>query len=214
MAAGSKNPASPGRLFVISAPSGAGKTRLIEALLQRRSDARFSISHTTRKQRPDEEDKIDYFFVNRDEFEKLIASGAFLEYAAVFDKYYGTTRAQAESILGQGLDALLEIDWQGAEQVRRLMPEAICIFILPPSRAELERRLKGRGTESEESLQRRLGDSVADMAHWNEFDYVIINDDFERAVAALSEIMDGGGREHAADRPELAAVIRELLARD
>ncbi len=214
MVADSKNPASPGHLFVISAPSGAGKTKLIEAVLKRRSDAKFSISHTTRKQRPDEENRKDYFFVTRDEFEKLIADGAFLEYAEVFDKYYGTTRAQAESILGQGLNAVLEIDWQGAEQVRRLMPEAVSIFVLPPSRAELERRLKGRGTESEESVRRRLGDSVADMAHWDEFDYIIVNDDFERAVAALGEIMDGGGREHAAGRPELTTVVRELLAKD
>lgn len=214
MSADSRNPPSRGQLFVISAPSGAGKTRLIDALLKRRPDARFSISHTTRKQRPDENNEKDYFFVDRNEFKKLIIDGAFLEYAEVFGEYYGTSRKQAEEILDRGLNAVLEIDWQGAEQVRRLMPEAVSIFILPPSRAELERRLKGRGTESEESLRRRLGDSVADMAHWKEFDFVIVNDGFEQAVAGLAEIIDGGGGDHAATRPELATVIRELLAKD
>ena len=184
------SPARRGRLFVIAAPSGAGKTSLVRALVEREPNLRFSISYTTRQQRPTETDGKDYFFVAKDEFEAMAGRGEFLEHARVFDNHYGTARAQVEAALAAGQDLILEIDWQGAQQIRRALPECRSIFILPPSRAELERRLRGRGTDAEEVIQRRLRDAATDMAHWQEFDYVVINDDFEQAL-----------RRPACDRP-------------
>lgn len=180
-----------GRLFVIAAPSGAGKTSLVRALMEREPALRFSISYTTRKQRPNEVDGHDYFFVTPEEFIAMIGRGEFLEHARVFDNYYGTARQQVEDSLAAGQDLILEIDWQGAQQVRAAMPECISIFILPPSRDELERRLRGRGTDPEEVIQRRLRDAAADMAHWREFGHVIVNDDFAAALASLRAIIAG-----------------------
>jgi guanylate kinase len=195
-----------GRLFVIAAPSGAGKTSLVRALMEREPSLRFSISYTTRKQRPAEVHGHDYFFVAFDEFAQMVERGAFLEHARVFDNHYGTARQQVEDFLAAGQDLILEIDWQGAQQIRRAMPECISIFILPPTRAELERRLRGRGTDAEDVIQRRLRDAAADMTHWREFDHVIINDDFETALADLRAIVAG----HA--RPPDAARLEELGA--
>jgi guanylate kinase len=195
-----------GRLFVIAAPSGAGKTSLVRALMEREPALRFSISYTTRKQRLAETNGRDYFFVTPDEFAQMIERGAFLEHARVFDNHYGTARQQVEEALAAGQDLILEIDWQGAQQIRRAMPECISIFILPPTRAELERRLRGRGTDSEEVIQRRLRDAAADMTHWREFDHVIINDDFATALADLRAIVAG----HA--RPLDTARLEELGA--
>jgi len=199
-------------LFVISAPSGAGKTSLVRALMEREPDLRFSISYTTRAQRPGEQHGQHYFFVSPERFQEMIADGAFLEHARVFDNYYGTARAQVASLLAEGHGVVLEIDWQGARQVRAAMPESVGIFILPPSRAELERRLRGRGTDSETVIRRRLADAATDMSHWSEFQFVVVNDDFSTALQALSDIVRGRGEDSRADRPELAPAVAALLA--
>ena len=199
-----------GRLFVIAAPSGAGKTSLVRALVEREPDLRFSISCTTRRQRPNEVHGRDYYFVDRETFERMVDSGEFLEHARVFDNCYGTPRRQVEESLAAGQNLILEIDWQGAAQVRRALPESISIFILPPSHPELERRLRGRGTDSEDVIQRRLRDAAADMAHWREFDYVVVNDDFEQAVTGLQAIVAGRGEALRRDRPGLAMLAEQL----
>jgi guanylate kinase len=201
-----------GRLFVIAAPSGAGKTSLVRALMQREPDLRFSISYTTRPRRPTEQDGRDYHFVDAAVFERMAAAGEFLEHARVFDNRYGTGRRQVEAALASGQDLILEIDWQGAQQVRRALPECVSIFILPPSRAELERRLRGRGTDSEEVIRRRLRDAASDMTHWEEFDYVVVNDDFDRAVADLRDIVAGRGAASRRDRPQLRPIAAGLTA--
>jgi guanylate kinase len=201
-----------GHLFVIAAPSGAGKTSLVRALMRREPALRFSISYTTRTQRPAERHGHDYFFVDRAEFERMIEAGEFLEHARVFDNYYGTARRQVEQSLAAGQDLILEIDWQGAQQVRRALPECQSIFVLPPSRQELERRLRGRGTDSEEVVERRLHDAAGDMGHWQEFDYVVVNDDFERALAELQAIVHGRGEPSRAGRPGLARLAAQLTA--
>ncbi len=173
---------SAARLFVIAAPSGAGKTTLVKALVERDDSLRFSISYTTRQRRKTEEHGVDYLFVGVDEFKRLKSEGELLESALVFDNHYGTSRAQVEEHLAGGHSVILEIDWQGARQVRESMPECVTIFILPPSLAELERRLRDRKTDSDEVIARRLRDALSDMGHWDEFDHVIINEDLGRAV--------------------------------
>ena len=199
-----------GRLYVIAAPSGAGKTSLVRAILERRPQLRFSISCTTRPRRPAEQEGRDYFFVDRAEFERRIAAGAFLEYAQVFDNYYGTLKAQVEGLLVDGHDVILEIDWQGARQVRASMPECASIFILPPSLAELERRLRGRATDSGEVIERRLRDARSDMSHWHEFDFVVVNEDFDRALDDLEAVITGQGERLRAPRPELEWLMPAL----
>jgi len=203
--------AGRGHLYVIAAPSGAGKTSLLHALLQRRPALSFSVSCTTRAPRSHEQDGRDYHFVSRQEFERLIGAGEFIEHADVFGNLYGTRRATVESALAEGRDLILEIDWQGARQVRERLPEAIQIFILPPSRAELEARLRKRGTESPEVIARRLAQSVSEMSHWQEFDYVVVNRDFDGALAELEAIFDGRGEASRQDRPGLAALVNHLL---
>ena len=200
-----------GKLFVVAAPSGAGKTSLVRALMQRMPELRFSISYTTRKQRQTERHEHDYFFIDKPTFQRMIDAGDFLEHAQVFDNFYGTSRSQVQGVLDAGQNVLLEIDWQGAQQIRRTMPQSQSIFILPPSRAELERRLRDRKTDSDEVIARRLRDSIADMSHWNEFDYVVVNDDFERAVGDLQTIVEGRGDELRRDRSGLETSIRSLL---
>lgn len=197
---------------MVAAPSGAGKTSLVRALLAHQPQLRFSISYTTRKRRPTEQHGRDYFFIDHPSFERMAATGEFLEHARVFDNYYGTARAQVESLLEQGHNVILEIDWQGARQIRAALPDCRSIFILPPSRAELERRLRGRGTDGEEVIQRRLRDAVSDMSHWNEFDYVVVNDDFDRAQSDLAAIVDGQGEALRRERPALIALTQALLA--
>ena len=205
------NPAIPGHLYVIAAPSGAGKTSLVRALLAQESSLRFSISYTTRKQRSAEQHGRDYFFVDKVTFEAMVAKGEFLEHAQVFDNYYGTSKTQVNELLSQGANVILEIDWQGAQQVRNVMPDCRSIFILPPSREELERRLRGRGTDTEEVIQRRLRDAVSDMSHWTEFDYVVINNDFEKALAELKSIVQQQGEALRSNRAELKAWIAALV---
>src|SRR5690606_31070052 len=177
------------RLFVISAPSGAGKTSLVKALLERLPNLRASTSHTTRAPRPNEEDGREYFFVSTAHFQQLVAEGAFLEHARVFDNYYGTSLQQLREKLTAGHDVVLEIDWQGARQVRAALPGCCTIFILPPTLAALAARLNGRGTDSPAVIARRLADAVDDMSHWREFDYVVVNDDFDAAVEELTRII-------------------------
>jgi len=204
-----------GRLFVVAAPSGAGKTSLVRALMEREPGLRFSVSYTTRPQRPTETHGRDYFFVDRGEFERMAAAGEFLEHARVFDNRYGTSRRVVEESLAAGQDLILEIDWQGARQVRAALPECLPIFILPPSRVELERRLRGRGTDSEEVILRRLRDAASDMTHWDEFDYVVVNDDFDRALEELRAIVAGrgeGSRRERAALAELAATLTGTAA--
>jgi guanylate kinase len=200
-----------GSLYVIAAPSGAGKTSLVKAVLDRDPSLRVSISHTTRKPRPHERDGEHYHFVSVDEFKRLVAAGAFLEHAQVFDNFYGTSRAAVEALCSKGIDVILEIDWQGARQVRQAQPDCRSIFILPPSRRSLEERLRNRKTDSEEVIQRRLRDSITDMSHYAEFDRVIVNDQFETAVEQMLGLLRGGpGFEST--RAELEPLIAELLA--
>jgi len=201
-----------GKLFVIAAPSGAGKTSLVKALLERMPQLHVSISHTTRNKRPTEQAGREYYFVSVPEFQELIAQGEFLEHARVFDNYYGTARQPVEAELAEGQNVVLEIDWQGAQQVRRAMPECQTVFILPPSRRALEDRLRNRATDSNEVIERRLRDAVGDMTHWREFDYVVVNDNFEHAVGDLIRIVSGEGESLRAGRPELRALLAELLA--
>jgi len=200
-----------GSLFVIAAPSGAGKTSLVKAVLERDPSLRVSVSHTTRKPRDTEVSGEHYFFVSIDEFKRLEAAGAFLEHAQVFDNFYGTGRDQVEARRNAGQDVILEIDWQGARQVRAAQPDCKTVFILPPSRVELEARLRNRNTDSDEVIARRLRDSIADMSHYGEFDCVIVNEDFERAVADLLQILRGASG-FSANRPELVPLVEELLA--
>lgn len=209
----SPNPAARrGRLFVVAAPSGAGKTSLVRALMEREPGLRFSISYTTRLKRPAEVDGRDYFFVTREQFEAMAARGEFLEHARVFDNFYGTATSQVEGSLAAGQDLILEIDWQGAQQVRRALPECVTIFILPPSRAELERRLRGRNTDAEDVIQRRLRDAASDMTHWQEFDHVVVNDDFDRALRDLQDIVAGAGAATRRERAGLAELAATLTA--
>ena len=205
-------PSRRGRLFVIAAPSGAGKTSLVKALLQRKPELHVSISHTTRPRRPSEEHGREYYFVSVPEFQELVARNQFLEHAQVFDNYYGTGREPVERQLAQGRDVILEIDWQGARQVREAMPDCCTIFILPPSRQALEERLRNRKTDSEGVIARRLRDAVGDMSHWQEFDYVVVNEDFDRAADDLVRIFEGRGEDLRASRPELRPLIETLLA--
>jgi guanylate kinase len=210
----SSNPASSasGRLYVVSAPSGAGKTSLVKALMEREPRIRFSVSYTTRKPRQTEIPGRDYHFVSPERFADMVQHDEFLEHARVFDNEYGTGIRAVQEALSIGEQLLLEIDWQGARQVRARLPEAVSIFILPPSRAALEERLKTRSTDSEVVIQRRLEDAAEDISHWAEFDYVVINDRFEQALEDLLAVVAGRGGTLLAVRPEVARLAAELLA--
>jgi len=199
------------KLFVIAAPSGAGKTTLVLEVVKLRPELRFSISYTTRPRRHNEVDGVDYLFVDVDEFSTLQNDGALLEFAEVFDNRYGTSRTQVEEHLENGHHVVLEIDWQGARQVRESMPECVTIFILPPSLDELMRRLRDRGTDSQDVIDRRLRDAVSDMSHWDEFDYVVINDDLDRAVADLESVLEGHGEQLATDDVALRSAVAEIV---
>jgi guanylate kinase len=200
----------PPRLFVIAAPSGAGKTSLVKALRLRLPELAVSTSHTTRPARPNEVDGREYYFVDNPQFDRMVADGAFLEHARVFDNQYGTSRRQLEEKLAAGSDVILEIDWQGARQVRAAMP-CESIFILPPSREALRQRLTDRRTDSEAVIERRLADAVSDMSHYSEFDYVVVNEVFDRAVEDLADIVRGQGQQLVASRAALAPILANLL---
>jgi guanylate kinase len=178
-----------GTLYIISAPSGAGKTSLVKALLEQLEGVEVSVSHTTRSMRPGEKNGVDYHFVDEAQFLAMVGQAEFLEHAQVFDNYYGTAQSAVEQRLEAGADVILEIDWQGAAQVRKQMPQSRSIFILPPSKAALEERLRGRGQDSDEVIARRMQDAVSEMSHFPEFDYLVINDDFEVALGELKAIM-------------------------
>jgi guanylate kinase len=180
---------STGTLYVFSAPSGAGKTSLVRALLEKTEAIGVSVSHTTRAPREGESDGRDYNFVSQEAFKALIEQSAFLEHAQVFDNFYGTSQVWVEQQLSAGHDVILEIDWQGAQQIRQQMPDMVSIFILPPSRDELLKRLTGRGTDSQEIIDRRMQDAVGEMSHYGEFDYLIINDNFEYALQELRSVV-------------------------
>ena len=177
-----------GQLYIVSAPSGAGKSSLLTALRERVEHLAISVSHTTRQPRPGEQDGVHYHFTPVDMFRQQVADGNFLEYAHVFDNYYGTSRLSVDALRDAGKDVILEIDWQGAQQVRERAEAVTSIFILPPSVAALSERLHGRGQDSAETIQRRMRDAQSEMSHYPEYDYLIINDDFDTALAELASI--------------------------
>lgn len=203
-----------GRLVVIAAPSGAGKTTLVHEIIRRHPEIRFSISYTTRPPRQSEKNGRDYFFVDENKFQAMLLSDAFLESARVFGHWYGTSWEYVNGFLKQGNTVLLEIDWQGANQVRLRMPEAIGIFILPPNRQELERRLRGRGTDSDGAIKRRLRDALTDMLHWKEFDYVLVSDSVEKCADAFEDILDGQGELNRANSLSTQERVVQILDSD
>ncbi|WP_456070590.1 guanylate kinase, partial [Haemophilus paraphrohaemolyticus] len=200
-------------LYILSAPSGAGKSSLINALLADlpRNEVRLSISHTTRNPRPAEEDGVHYYFTTHAEFEALIEKDHFLEWAEVFGNYYGTSLPMIEKSLEQGVDVFLDIDWQGARQIRQKVPNVKTIFILPPSREELKNRLVGRGQDSEETIAKRMAEAESEMSHYNEFDYVIVNDDFQQALAELKAILTAERLKLSSQEIRHKALIEQLL---
>ncbi|PCM43120.1 guanylate kinase [Marinobacter sp. ANT_B65] len=178
-----------GTLFVISAPSGAGKTSLVAEMVRADQKLGVSVSHTTRPMREGEKDGVNYHFVSRAEFEAMISRGEFLEHADVFGNYYGTSMVWVRETLARGHDVILEIDWQGAEQVRRLIPECVSVFIVPPSYEILRDRLVGRGTDASDVVERRLSEAREECRHAEEFDYLVVNDDFREALADLLAVV-------------------------
>jgi len=211
MSASQTQAAYSGTLYIISAPSGAGKTSLVKGVVDSTDDVRVSVSHTTRAMRPGEEDGVNYNFVDIPAFEQMVEENTFLEHARVFDNYYGTSRQWVEQQLREGIDVILEIDWQGAQQVRPRMPGCVSIFILPPSRDELLNRLRGRGQDSEEVIQRRFQDAVTDMSHYTEYDYVVINDDFDEALTDLAAIMRAPRQRRDVQAARKGKLIEALL---
>lgn len=203
-----------GTLYIVSAPSGAGKSSLIQALLKTQPlyDTQVSVSHTTRPVRPGEKEGEHYFFVSKAEFEGMIREDAFLEYANVFGNYYGTARKTIEQVLSTGVDIFLDIDWQGAQQIRNKMPQTRSIFVLPPSKEELERRLRGRGQDSDETIERRMAQAVAEMSHYAEYDYLIVNDEFNTALMDLKTIIRAERLRLGRQKLRHDALISKLLA--
>ncbi|RVU29719.1 MULTISPECIES: guanylate kinase [Neptunomonas] len=201
-----------GTLYIISAPSGAGKTSLVSGLLEKDAQVRVSVSHTTRDMRPGEADGVNYNFVTLAQFDALIEQGNFLEYAEVFTNKYGTSRVWVEEQLAQGTDVILEIDWQGAQQVRELVAETVSIFILPPSREELRNRLTGRGQDGQEVIDLRMSEAISEMQHYDEFDYVVINDNFDQALTELQAIFVAQRQRLSKQRDGKRALIADLLS--
>lgn len=200
-----------GKLYIISAPSGAGKTSLVKQLVSKVDQLDVSVSHTTRAIREGETHGQDYFFTSVDAFKQMISDHAFLEHAQVFDNFYGTAQQSVEDMLEQGIDVILEIDWQGAEQVRKMLPNSISIFILPPSIEILQQRLENRGQDSKEIIARRMQDAVKEMSHCHEFDYLIVNDDFNVALTELTSIISCHRLEKQRQVKNLATLIEQLL---
>ncbi len=201
-----------GSLFIVAAPSGAGKTSLVNALVAEQQDIALSVSHTTRAARVGEQDGKDYFFVSQEHFSSMQAEGAFLESATVFDHSYGTSSEAVFSQLKAGVDVILEIDWQGAEQVRRNYPDSTSVFILPPSKEALEERLRGRGQDDESTIARRMQDAENEISHYVEFDYLIVNDDFEQALSQLVAIITARRQSMAIQKSVQAPLLTALLA--
>lgn len=200
-----------GQLYIVTAPSGAGKTSLVKALLAQCEGIIVSISHTTRAPRPGEESGVHYHFTDADNFRAMIAAGDFLEHAEVFGNYYGTSRQSVEATLTEGTDVLLEIDWQGAAQVREIFPQALSVFILPPSREVLLSRLQGRGSDDEATIARRTAEAVEEMRHYDAADYLIINDDFDTALAELESVVRSARLQRPRQAAQHAALIDALL---
>jgi guanylate kinase len=206
-----KAPPASGCLFVLAAPSGGGKTSLVKALLEREPGMRLSVSYTTRPPRPGEVDSVDYHFVDEPTFMALKDKGEFLEHAFVHGNWYATSATWLSKEVHAGHDVLLEIDWQGARQVREHAADSQSVFILPPSVGELERRLRGRKTDSEAVIQRRLKDALADMTHWTEFDHVIVNEDFATALEQLAAVIAGREQGARTDLPTVRAAAAAIV---
>ena len=204
--------ATTGTLYIVSAPSGAGKTSLVKALIDACDSIRVSVSHTTRAMRPGEIDGVNYHFVSHQQFGQMRDQGEFLEQAQVFDNFYGTSQRALEKTLAEGYDLILEIDWQGAQQVRKLMPQAQSIFILPPTQEALRQRLNNRGQDSEEIIERRMRDAVSEMSHYIEYNYVVINDDFATALDDLKAIFRANQLRQEAQQERHQPLLRELLS--
>ena len=204
--------ASTGTLYIVSAPSGAGKTSLVKALLDAQPHVRVSVSHTTRPMRPGEVDGVNYHFVSREEFVERMERGEFLEHAEVFGNLYGTSQRWLEQTLNEGYDLILEIDWQGAQQVRRLMPQAKSIFILPPTQEALRQRLTNRGQDSDEVIEKLMREAVSEMTHYVEYDYLVINDDFAHALIDLQAIFRANQLLQASQQQRFRSLLDELLA--
>ena len=200
-----------GTLYIISAPSGAGKTSLVKKLVVADLQVTVSVSHTTRAMRPGEDNGVDYHFTAQADFKTMIESGAFLEHAQVFDNFYGTSQQHVEQQLLDGKDVILEIDWQGARQVRKLITDAVSIFILPPSTAVLRQRLESRGQDDKTVIDRRMRDAVSEMSHYAEFDYMVVNDDFEQALQQLRCIIRANRQCQLRQQSLLAPLLIELL---
>jgi len=198
-------------LFTISAPSGAGKTSLIKALLKKKPDAMVvSVSHSTRTKRPGEVDGVDYHFVDVEQFQSMVGQDEFLEHAQVFDNHYGTARASVEDLLESGRHVILEIDWQGARQVKEKMPETVCVYILPPSREALEQRLTDRATDDRSTIERRMQDADREMSHYNDAEYLVINEDFEQALYDLECIIHSQGTTLSRQKAKNKALIDSI----
>ncbi|AZZ43823.1 guanylate kinase [Pseudomonadaceae bacterium SI-3] len=204
--------ASTGTLYIVSAPSGAGKTSLVKALLDAQPQVRVSVSHTTRPMRPGEVDGVNYHFVSREEFLQRLEHGEFLEHAEVFGNLYGTSQRWLEQTLNEGFDLILEIDWQGAQQVRRLMPQAKSIFILPPTQEALRQRLTNRGQDSDDVIETRMREAISEMTHYVEYDYLVINDDFAHALIDLQAIFRANQLLQAAQQQRFEGLLGQLLA--
>lgn len=200
-----------GQLYVVSAPSGAGKTSLVKALVEANADLAVSVSHTTRPKRPGEVDGINYHFVSVAEFNDLKEQGGFFEWAQVFDNFYGTSKQGVITQLNQGMDVILEIDWQGAAQVKQHMPDAVTIFILPPSTAALRERLTGRGQDDSSVIERRMQSARDEISHYGEADYVVLNDCFETALIDLQAIIKSQRLSQRHQSMRLTSVINDLL---
>lgn len=201
-----------GSLYIVSAPSGAGKTTLVARLLEATSEVEASVSYTTRTPRKSERSGVEYHFIDQAGFLAMIEKGVFLEYAQVFDHFYGTSRDAVFERLRAGVDVILEIDWQGAQQVRALMPDSIGIFILPPSREALRERLQKRGQDPESVIERRMNDAIREMSHYDEFDYIVINDDFEAALEALRSIFIANRQQRARQIRRRPKLFQALLS--
>lgn len=202
-----------GNLFVISSPSGAGKSSLISALLKRHNDMKVSVSHTTRAPRPGEEDGVHYHFCQVDEFKSVIADDGFYEWAEVFGNFYGTSKQAIQEQLDQGIDVFLDIDWQGAQQMRKIVPDIITLFILPPSREELENRLNKRGQDSAEVIAKRMQQAQSEMSHYNEYDFVLVNDDFDQTLDEFERVVLAHRLQTGNIESKYADLIRQLLAK-
>lgn len=202
---------SQGTLFIIAAPSGAGKTSLVKALVDNTDDIKVSVSHTTRQPRPGEENGVNYHFVLEDEFIQMLERNLFLEHAQVYDHYYGTSKKGLQEQLDAGIDVILEIDWQGAQQIGKLKPDSVSLFILPPSRAILEQRLRNRGQDSDDVIAKRLRGAVDEMSHYAEFDYLVVNDEFDKALSDLQTIVYSQRLTQVVQARKIEPMLNDLL---